>query len=208
MPATEQKKPSKRRLSPIEAREANRRRIVEAAAELVRDRSFSELTVGAVMERAGLERTIFYRHFDDLFELLRRTGRAAIEELYAAQVGLAEARMDYGPEAVRPAVEQAVRVYERHGPVLRAVSEAAAADHARRDMQEPLRLRFDELIAQALRGIEERTGRELGDVMETARAMNLLADSYLLDVFGREPRVSVKEASRTMTEIWLGLTRA
>jgi TetR/AcrR family transcriptional regulator, ethionamide resistance regulator len=207
MPATQQKTSAKKRPTVAEARGANRRRIVDAAAELVRDRSFSELTVGAVMERARLERTIFYRHFDDLFEMLRTTGRAAIEELYEAQAGLAAARMGYGPDGVRPAVEQAVRVYERHGPVLRAISEAAAADHARRDMQEPLRLRFDELIAQALRGIEKQSGREFADEMQTARALNLLADSYLLDAFGREPRVSVEEATQTLSEIWLALTR-
>jgi AcrR family transcriptional regulator len=207
MPATKQKTSATKRLSPAEAREANRRRIVEAAAELVRDHSFSELTVGVVMERAGLERTIFYRHFDDLFELLRTTGRAAIEELYEAQVALGEARPDYGPEGVRPAAEQAVQVYARHGPVLRAVAEAAAADRTRREMQEPLRRRFDELIAGTLRGIETQTGREFADVMETARAMNLLADAYLLDAFGWEPRISAERATETLSEIWLGLTR-
>jgi AcrR family transcriptional regulator len=198
---------TRQRPTPAEAREANRRRITEAAAELVRERSFSKLTVGAVMERAGLERTIFYRHFDDLFELVRTTGRAAIEELYEAQVALAETRLDYGPEAVRPAVELPVRVYARHGPVLRAISEAAAADEGLAAMQAPVRLRFDELIAGALHGIGEETGRPFADPMETARAMNRLAESYLLDSFGREARVSVEVATQTLSEIWISLTR-
>ena len=104
-----------------QARERTKQRIVDAATELVRERSFARLTVGAVMERAGLERTIFYRHFDDLSELILSVGREAIEALYAAQAALAEARMDYGPAGVREAVEIPVRVYHRHGPVLRAV---------------------------------------------------------------------------------------
>ena len=207
MATTEQRPRAKKRPTALEAREANRRRIVDAAAGLVRDRSFAELTVGAVMERAGLERTIFYRHFDDLFELLRTTARAAIEELYEAQVALAEARLDYGPESVRSAVALPVGVYARHGPVLRAVSEAASADEGRRRMQEPLRRRFDELIADALRAVGERTGRPYADTMETARAMNLLAEGYLLDSFGREPRVSVEVATQTLSEIWVSLTR-
>ena len=189
-----------------EAREANRRRIVEAAADLVRESSYTKLTVGAVMERAGLERTIFYRHFDDLFELLRSTGREAIEELYAAQVALAETRLDYGPRAVREAVELPVRVYERHGPILRAVSEAAGADEARAALQAPVRERFDELIAETLRGVERETGRSFADVNQTARALNLLAESYLLDAFGRGPRISVETAVQTLSEIWVSLT--
>src|SRR5688572_12984394 len=198
---------TKPRPSAAEAREANRRRIVEAAADLVRERSYAELTVGAVMERAGLERTIFYRHFDDLFELLRSTGREAIEELYAAQVALAESRLDYGPDAVREAVELPVRVYERHGPILRAASEAAATDESRAALQAPVRERFDELIAETLRTVETRTGRPFADVNQTAHALNLLAESYLLDAFGREPRVSVETAVETLSEIWISLTQ-
>jgi TetR/AcrR family transcriptional regulator, ethionamide resistance regulator len=206
MTATRQR-PRAERPSAAEVRDANRRRIVEAAAELVRERSFAKLTVGAVMERAGLERTIFYRHFDDLFELLRITGREAIEELYAAQVALAESRLEYGPEAIREAVELPVRVYERHGPVLRAVSEAAASDESRAALQAPIRERFDELIAETLRSIEAESGRSFADVNETARALNLLAESYLLDAFGREPRVSVETAAQTLSEIWIALTQ-
>ena len=38
-----------------------------------------------------------------------------------------------------------------------------------------------------------------------ARALNLLNESYLLDAFGREPRVSTDTAVQTLTEIWLGV---
>ena len=37
--------------------------------------------------------------------------------------------------------------------------------------------------------------------METAHAMNLMNERYLLDSFGREPRVSVETATRTLAEI-------
>jgi hypothetical protein len=40
----------------------------------VRERSCPELRVGAIMGHAGLERTIFYRHFDD-GDLLDAFGR-------------------------------------------------------------------------------------------------------------------------------------
>ena len=70
-----------RRQEHAQSRERSRQRIIEAATELVRERSYAELNVGEIMERAGIGRTIFYRHFDDLGDLLLRAGREAIEEL-------------------------------------------------------------------------------------------------------------------------------
>ena len=207
MPATKQKSAAGKKPTAAEAREANRRRIVEAAAGLVREVSFSRLTVGAVMEKAGLERTIFYRHFDDLVDLMTSTGRQAIEELFAAQAALADARIEYGEEAVREAVALPVGVYHRHGPVLRAVSEAAAADERLAANQTLVRDRFDELIAGVLAEIEERRGRPIAEPLQTARALNRLAESYLLDAFGREARTTPEAATDAISEIWVSLTR-
>ncbi len=188
-----------------QTREKSRRRIVEAATELVRENSYGQLSVGEVMERADLGRTIFYRHFDDLGDLLVKAAREAIEQLYDAQRTLAETRVEHGPEAVRPAIELAVDVYRRHGPLLRAVSDAARSDELVAAGRAPILARFDELVTTALRRVEEETERPFADPRETARALNLLAESYLLDAFGREPRVEPATAAETLTEIWVGL---
>ena len=47
----------------------------------------------------------------------------------------------------------------------------------------------------------------LADVSETAEAMTVMSEAYLLDAFGREPRVTVDVAVRTLSEIWLALVR-
>ena len=185
-----------------QSRERSRARIVEAATELVRERSYAELNVGEVMQRAGIGRTIFYRHFDDLADLMLSAGREAIEELYAAQVELASARSAHDEAAIRQAIEVPVGVYMRHGPILRAVSEAAASEELVTPGQEELRRRFDELVADTLRAITAENGTRFGDGDETARALNLLNERYLLDAFGREPRVDPETAARTLTEIW------
>ncbi len=57
------------------SRQEARDRIVAAASELVRRRSYDELNVDEVMREAGLGRTIFYRHFDDLGDLLLRVAQ-------------------------------------------------------------------------------------------------------------------------------------
>ena len=81
--------PTPARLRARQSRKQSRDRIVAAATELVRKRAYSELSVDEVMREAGIGRTIFYRHFDDMADLLLRASREAIEELYEAQRSLA-----------------------------------------------------------------------------------------------------------------------
>jgi TetR/AcrR family transcriptional regulator, ethionamide resistance regulator len=187
-------------------REQSRERIVAAVGSLVRRVPFAELTVDDVMREAGFGRTIFYRHFDDLGELLMRAGREAIDELLDAQVAFSRARMGDGPAVVRSAIEPAVSVYERHGPLLRAISEAAAVDERISAGQDAIRERFRELVEQALRDSGGLTIDPSADLAEVARALNLMNEKYLLDTFGREPRVSAEQSIDTLTAIWLALT--
>ena len=186
-------------------REQSRQRIVVAAAELVRERSFATLTVDEVMARAGIGRTLFYRHFDDLGDLILRAGREAVDEIFAAQEVLARSREGFGASSIRDALAAAVSVYRRHGPVLRAVSEAAADDERVAAGQDQIRRRFDELVEVALRDAATANARAVADFAETARALNVMNENYLLDAFGREPRVSEETALRTLTEVWVAV---
>lgn len=185
-----------------QTRQQSRQRIVAAATELVRRRAYAELSVDELMRETGMGRTIFYRHFDDLADLLRRASREAIDELFDAQRRLGHARPDDEPEALGRALRAAVTVYHRHGPLLRAVAEAAAGDEQIARDYAALRRRFDDFVEESLRGLAELAATPLADVAETARALNLMNESYLLDAFGREPRVSPETAVQTLTEVW------
>lgn len=184
-----------------QTRQESRDRIVRAAEVLVRRRSYAELTVDELMSEAGLGRTIFYRHFDDLGDLLMRTSREAIEELWQAQSRL----VAEGPGDPRGALGAAADVFSRHGPLLRCVREAADIDERVAEGYNAMRRRFDDLAEQALREV-------LGDaappnISETARALNLMNETYLTDAFGREPRVSPEIAVQTLAEIWDSVLR-
>jgi AcrR family transcriptional regulator len=198
MPAKAPTRAQRPRLSREEVRE----RVLAAVTELVRERSFYELSVGDVMERAGIERTIFYRHFDDLADLLLRAATEAIESLYEAQIELDAERDEGDLDAVRSAIEPAVRVYARHGPVLRAVSEAGASDPRIAARGAELRHRFNELAAGSLARLAGLRDNPPADIAESARALNLMNEAYLRDAFGRTPRISAEEAIQTLTEIW------
>jgi AcrR family transcriptional regulator len=188
-------------------RQQSRGRIVAAATELVRHRAYAELSVDEVMRRAGIGRTIFYRHFDDLGDLLVRASREAIDELLDAQRSLGQVRPDEDPAAVPRALRAAVDVYHRHGPLLRAVAEAAAGDEQIAAGHAALRAQFEDLLAQSLRGVADLAHTPLADVTQTARALNLMNESYLLDAFGREPRVSPDTAVQTLAGIWDAVIR-
>ena len=208
MPATgPAPSPSGPRWKQRENRERSRRRIVEAAAELVRERSCAELNVGEIMARAGIGRTLFYRHFDDLADLLLRVGSEAIDELYEAQVAMAAGNPGATPDPARAreSIEVAVAVYVRHGPMLRALIEAGAADPVVDARLAPLRERFDALGEAALRQAGEATGNLFEDPAESARALNRLNEGYLLDAFGRGRRIAAATAVRTLSEIWTAL---
>jgi TetR/AcrR family transcriptional regulator, ethionamide resistance regulator len=195
--------PARTAASPArERREQTRARIISAAGELVGERSFHELSVADVMERAGLERTIFYRHFEDLPDLLRQASREAIDSLYETELELSAGHGGSGSDAIRPAMAAAVKVYRRHGPLLRALAEAAPGNEQIAAGRAALRARFDELVAASIKQIAPEAASELGDVEETARALNTLNEAYLVEAFGHEPRVSTETAVRTLTEIW------
>jgi TetR/AcrR family transcriptional regulator, ethionamide resistance regulator len=194
--------PADRRSRARLSRRESRQRIVAAAAELVRTRSYVELSVDAVMREAGLGRTIFYRHFDDLPDLLMRTSREAVVELYEAQRSFVEARPGDATEAVRRSLEAAVEVYQRHGPLLRCVAEAAAGDEEIAREYAAMRGRFSDFAEQALRDIAGLGEGGPANLAETARALNLMNETYLGDAYGREPRVAPETAVQTLTEIW------
>ncbi|MBA3260957.1 MAG: TetR/AcrR family transcriptional regulator [Thermoleophilaceae bacterium] len=190
-----------------QTRQESRQLIVTAAVELVRRAGYAELSVDAVMREAGLGRTIFYRHFDDLADLLMRTSREAVEELFDAQRSFGQARPDADPVALRRPLRAAVEVYQRHGPLLRCVAEAAAGDEQIAAGYTEMRRRFDDFAEQSRRGVSDLGHHPPANLAETARALNLMNESYLQDTFGREPRVSPETAVQTLMEIWDAVIR-
>src|SRR5205085_9560417 len=181
-----------------QTRQESRERIVAAATELVRSTSYGALTVDDVMREAGAGRTIFYRHFDDLADLLIRAGREAFEGLYQAEEAFRTAHIGGEPN-IRAAIETAVDVYREHGPLLRAIFEAAAAgDEQIIAGRQAMLERFDALVEDVLRTSPRMAGHSDEEIAETARSLNLLNVNYLLDAFRREPRVSGQTAVRTL----------
>lgn len=173
-----------------------RERILAAAERLLRERPYRELSVDQVMAEAGLSRTVFYRHFDGLAELVLSRLKAIGEGL-AAEVMVAPA-----PGRTREVLAAAVDAFAEHGPFLRAVEEAASHDEEIEAEYRAFVEGFTRMMAgQIQQGMD--TGRIApGNAYELARALNLMNKSYLLDTLGRDPSFDRELALETLDHVW------
>ncbi len=116
-------RPRRRRRRPEEAE----REILEAAAELLRERPSHEVTVVAVMERTTLSRKSFYVYFRDRHELITRLVAPLRAEI-DARAAEARASSDSPRDQMRAIFLEVARVYMRDGELLRALRESSERD--------------------------------------------------------------------------------
>lgn len=97
--------------------------ILDATERLLRERSFAELSVGDIIDAAGVSRTSFYAHFPSRSAALAACLRRVVGELaVAVDPFLTEAEDD--PErAIRVSLQRWVGLATAHGPLLRTASE-------------------------------------------------------------------------------------
>lgn len=175
-----------------------RGRILAAARTLLAERPFSELTVGAVMAEAGLARTVFYRHFEDLPSL-------APELLPDADDPLVE-RVERGaqrapPDLARDMVEGLVALFADHGRLLRAIDDASRRDPAVAGRMEAALAGPRALLERLLRDAPNPPPQPA----ESARMLMAAHRAYLLDTFGGDAGAgpAARTAAReTLLALW------
>lgn len=177
-----------------------RRRILDAARSLLLQRPFADLTVDAVMAEAGLARTVFYRHYADLPQL----APDLLPDADAPLIDRIEEVEAQRPEdVVAEMIAALVAVYAEHGPLLRAIDDAARHDRS-----------VAERLDAALAGPRELLARLLADAphpppdpQESVRLLMATHRAYLLDTFGggRPSRAARRRATAALTALWARL---
>jgi AcrR family transcriptional regulator len=187
----------RRRRRPEEAE----REIIAAAEAFLRERPFRELTVDEVMRRTELSRPSFYVYFQDRHQLVLRVVEHLGGELFTMSERWFEGQGD-GRELARDALEGIVAVFAEHGPVLRALADAATDDRdVERAHLELVQTFVDATAHQIEREIA--AGRVLPlDAWETAKALVWMMERYLLLSFGQEPAAPRETVTETLTTIW------
>ena len=188
----------RRRRSP----EVAEREILAAAEELLRERPFRDLTVDEVMRRTELSRPSFYVYFRDRNHLVLRVVERLGEQMWAMSENWFGASGPSGPDSFRVALEGVVGVWDRHGPVMHALADAATFDQGVERAHGQLMQSFMDVIAKHIEG-EIEAGRVLPlDAQETARALSLMNDNYLLATLGRTRTATPEKVVETLSTIW------
>ena len=106
-------------------------------------------------------------------------------------------------EDARAAVEGVAAVYAEHGPVLRAIAEAASHDPDVEAIYHGLIERFVRRPRRASRRRSRAGGSSRSNPRETARALVWMNERYLLETLGRLPQEPVDRVVETLWTIWV-----
>jgi len=175
--------------------------IVAAAEALLRERPFRELTVDEVMRRTDLSRPSFYVYFRDRHHLILRVVEHLGNELRTMSQRWYTGSGD-GPAQAREAMEGIVDVFAEHGPVLRALADAAADDPEVERVYGGLVQTFVDVTSKHI-DAEIAAGRvEPLDAGETARALVWMMERYLNLSLGRAQGTPRDKVAETLTVIW------
>jgi TetR/AcrR family transcriptional regulator, ethionamide resistance regulator len=194
---------SARRTQHREQRERTRAQILAAADAFLRERPYRELSVETAMAHTGLTRTAFYRHFDDVTDLVLRLLEDVGHELYAVAARWLENTVEDFPAATHEGLRGIVSFFERHGRLIRAISEAAVTDERIERGYTSFVEAFIDMTTAGFDGLVEAGRIDPLPTRPLARALNLMNERYLLDQFGHGPQGDVALAVSTLEAIWL-----
>jgi TetR/AcrR family transcriptional regulator, ethionamide resistance regulator len=190
-----------------EHREATRREILAAAGRLLRERPYRDLTVEMVMGQTALSRTVFYRHFDDIPDLVLHLFIDVGQELREVGAKWAASAGAGYPGPAREGLAGIVDFFVEHGPLVRAIAEASAADEQIEAAYRGALEGFIQITAVAFDRLVADGRLNVPDTHALARAMTLMNEAYLLAEFGREPFGDRDVALATLETVWIRIGR-
>ena len=199
----------RRRRKPEEAERA----ILAAGRAFLEEHPFREMTVEGVMVRTGLSRPAFYAYFHDRYDLVTRLLEGVGGLLFAVDwrwlSGDSSEGREVASEVLADALRKGSETFVQYGPVLRAISDAAVQDPK---VEEVYRYGLIERLVSAVaarvaRDVEAGVSPGSLDPEETARALVLMTERYMLDAFGNpSERLSqdrIVTTVNTLQLVWL-----
>ncbi|HZA09724.1 TetR/AcrR family transcriptional regulator [Mycobacterium sp.] len=109
--------------------------IVSAVRELLEERSFADLSVSTISERAGITRSGFYFYFDSKYAVLAVILADGLEQLDELTHGFASREAgESPPEFAKRMVAAAAALFASNDPVMRACVVAQNTDAQIREM--------------------------------------------------------------------------
>jgi AcrR family transcriptional regulator len=178
--------------------------IVAAVRDLLQERSFADLSVSTISERAGVARSGFYFYFDSKYAVLAVMMAEAMEELDTLTHDFAPREPGEAPaEFAKRMVGSAATVYASNDPVMTACTVARNTDAQIREMMNDFEVA---VIAKIVGVVEQDAGaRPISDdlpalvrMLTATTAMTLTHDSAFVGR-GDDPQRAVELLER----LWL-----
>jgi AcrR family transcriptional regulator len=161
------------------------------------------------MVRTGLSRPAFYAYFEDRYDLVTHLLDGVGGLLFALDWRWLSgtAGRDHAREVLVDGLRARSETFVEYGPVLRAISDAAGYD-AR--VEEVYR---GGLIQRLVAAVAARISRDIDagvspadlDPEQTARALVLMTERYLLDAFGQPERHPTHQEAETILDTVEGI---
>ena len=186
----------------------HRQAIMQAARELLQEKSLAELSVSAISHRAGVARSGFYFYFDSKYSVLAQIVAEATEELEELTQYFAPRQPGESPEQfAKRMVGSAAAVYAHNDPVMTACNAARYTDIEIRDILEQ---QFDLVLRQIVAIVEAEmkagTAHPISDDVPTL--IRTLAGTTVLMLTGDPILVGrdgddVERRVRVLEQLWL-----
>lgn len=184
--------------------ERTRKRLIDSAAELYREKGYLATAVSEIAERAGVSIPTFYQYFSDRSDIVAVLVADMVEEML--QRGVARWDPRTGRMGLRRVVAPYVDGYYRHRDFFDLWQTVAQVDDRMRELYREYHVaylqRFSSLLGE---GVRLGLVRSDLDPTEMARAMTLLMERYCHAVFVddlSDPPPDCAEVTDLLTSLW------
>src|SRR5210317_1653983 len=182
--------------------ERTRAEILDAAFEFLWSRPFRDMTVHSLMATTSISRSAFYLYFEDVHGLMEALlKRLESEILEGASPWLSD---DGDPVALLyESLAAEVRICYRHGPFLKAVSDAAGTNARLEDEWNWFLDRFDAAVSERIAADQELGLIAAFDPRPVATALNRVDAAMYVRAFGHRPRSRPEQVQDAITRVWI-----
>ena len=182
--------------------ERTRAEILDAAFEFLWSRPFRDISVNSLMATTSISRSAFYRHFQDIHELMEALLKRLESELLE---GVSPWLSDDGdPVALLyESLAAEVRICYRHGPFIKAISDAAGTNAQLEDEWNWFLDRFDDAVSERIAADQELGLIEAFDPRPVATALNRVDAAMYVRAFGNRPRSRPEPVQDAITRVWI-----
>jgi len=182
--------------------ERTRAAILDAALKFIWSHPFRDMTVNTLMASTDLSRSAFYQYFEDVHKVMEALLHILGKEIFASSNLWIEGIGD--PVALlNEALEGMVRVCYRHGPFLRAMSDAATSDERFEKDWAQFLAAFDDAGTARIEADQEQGLIAAFNPRPVMVALNRLNAYTLIGAFGQRPRSKREPVQEALARIWI-----